>query len=371
MPSALVIGGTGPTGPPIVNGLIARGYEVALFHTGRHELPEQDRLAHLHGNPFEATSIAETLGIRRWDVVVATYGRVRLLADHLAGRCDHLLVVGGVPVYAGYVNPYAVFPTGLQLPVREARNELVPADAERYAGYNVAPIRLTEDHVFGLGRTGAFGATYFRYPTIYGPRNPHAWEWTVVRRVLDGRPWMILSDDGRGIHSRMGARNAAEAVLLAVDRPGVASGKAYNVADDDLVSIRQWAEVVAEAAGRRLEFKSLPGTLPSPGWGVIAFGYQGTASCVLDTSALRTDLGYSDVVPLRDGLIDTVEWMLSNTSEMYANPNIVDPFDYAAEDRLVAAYERAMSELDEYAAPFRTGVRQMPVPQTTRGASAG
>lgn len=367
MPRALVIGGTGPSGPPVVDGLLQRGYEVSIFHTGRHELTDGPPVEHLHGSPFDGESIAQTLGTRRWDVAVATYGSVRRLADHLAGRCEHFLVVGGVPVYAGYVNPYEVFPAGLQLPVRESRNPLVATDAGRYAGYNVAPIRITEDHVFGLGERGAFGATYFRYPTIYGPRNPHGWEWTVVKRVIDGRPWMILADDGRGVHSRMGSRNAAEAILLAIDRPGVAMGKAYNVADDDLVSIRQWVEVVADAAGRRLEIRSLPGALPSPGWAVIAFNYQATANCIVDTTAIRTDLGYRDVLPLREGLADTVEWMLANTEQMDANPNIIDPFDYEAEDRLVAAYERALADLAPYAEPFVTGVREMPVPQTSSG----
>ena len=37
---ALVIGGTGPTGHFIVNGLRARGFAVAMFHSGRHELAE-------------------------------------------------------------------------------------------------------------------------------------------------------------------------------------------------------------------------------------------------------------------------------------------------------------------------------------------
>jgi nucleoside-diphosphate-sugar epimerase len=366
---ALVIGGTGPTGPPLVDGLLERGHEVTLFHTGRHELPDGPDVRHVHGNPFDGDSIAESMGSETFDVVVATYGRVRVLADHFAGKCGHFLVVGGTPVYAGYVNPTECFPTGMRLPVRENVNPLVSRTAERSAGYNVAPIRITEDYVFGLGESGAFGATYLRYPTIYGPRNPHAWEWTVVRRVLDGRPWMILSDDGRGIHSRAGARNAAHAILLATDRPEVSKGKAYNVADDELVSIRQWAELVARAAGRDLAIRSLPGELPSPGWAVIAFGYQGTASCILDTTALREDLGYRDVLPLREGLTETVEWMLANVDEMRANPNITDPFDYPAEDELIAAYERAMRDLQPYAHPFTEGVRPMPVPQTTRGAA--
>ena len=34
----LVIGGTGATGPFVVDGLIKRGYEVTVFHRGVHEI---------------------------------------------------------------------------------------------------------------------------------------------------------------------------------------------------------------------------------------------------------------------------------------------------------------------------------------------
>lgn len=371
-PRALVVGGTGPTGPPLVDGLLDRGYDVTVFHTGRHELPDGPDIPHLHGNPYDADSIAATLGDARYDVVVATYGRVRLLAEHLAGRCDHFVAVGGTPVYDGYLNPDDHVPTGMQMPVRETAHPLVsPDDRRAAAGYRAAPVRRTEDAVFGLGAQGAFGATILRYPTIYGPRNPHPWEWTVVRRVLDRRPWMILADDGRGIHSRAGARNAAHALLLAVDRPEVAAGKAYNVADDELVSIRQWAELVAEAAGGMLPIRSLPGEVASPGWAVIAFSYQATASCVLDTTRIREDLGYRDVQPVREGLRETVAWMLAHRGQIDADPNVLDPFDYAAEDRLVTAYERCLAELAPLAEPFATGLRPMTTPQTAKGSGPG
>ncbi|MGD9986550.1 NAD-dependent epimerase/dehydratase family protein [Pseudonocardia sp.] len=365
MGTVLVVGGTGPTGPPIVDGLVARGHDVTVFHTGRHEIDGAPDVPHLHGSPFQAEGIADTLGRRTFDTVVATYGRVRLLASHLAGRCGHFVAVGGVPVYAGYVDPSSRFPHGLALPVRED-HPLVAPDAPRSAGYDVAPIRRTEDLVFSLAEQGAFGATYLRYPTIYGPRNPYAWEWNVVRRVLDGRRTVVLADGGHGIHTRMAVRNAAEAVLLAVDRPEVASGKAYNVADDSLVTFRQWVQLVAEAAGGELEIRSLPHELPSPGWAMSAFGGREVATCVLDTSTLRRDLGYRDVVGLREGLAETVAWMLAN-EDLMRRTGTTDPFDYAAEDALLAAYDDALAGLSGVAEPFRTGIGRMKVPQTAKG----
>lgn len=371
MTRTLVIGGTGPTGPHLVHGLVERGHDVTLFHTGRHEIDGLPDVPHLHGDPFDADGIRDTIGDGRYDVVVATYGRVRLIAEHVAGRCDHFVVVGGTPVYDGYLNPASHVPTGVWMPVREDVHPRVdPDDTASAAGYRGAPVRRTEDVVFGLHEKGAFAATYLRYPAVYGPRNPHPWEWTVVRRVLDGRPWMILSDDGCGVFSRASARNAAHALLLAIDRPEVSGGRAYNVADDDLLSIRQWAELVSEAAGRVLPIRSLPAELASPGWAVIAFGYQATPNCVLDTTRLREDLGYRDVQTVRDGIRETVEWMLENRERIAADPNVLDPFDYAAEDRLVAAYDRMLAELGPLAEPFATGLRPMTTPQTAKGSGA-
>ncbi len=365
--TALLVGGTGPTGPHMLTGLVERGLDVTMFHTGRHELPDLPDVPHLHGDPFSAEGIADALGDRSWDVVIATYGRVRLLARHLAGRCDQFLFVGGTPVYRGMVYPQDLDPPGLRTPVREDHPRVDPDDVPG-RGYGVGAIRRVEDTVFALGEEGAFAPTVFRYPTIYGPRNPHPWEWTVVRRILDGRPWITVPDDGRGTHSRCGHRNAAHSLLLAVDHPAAAAGKAYNVADDEVVSIRQWVELTARAAGGNLEVRSLPGEIPQPGWGMIAFGYQGTPNCIVDTTAIRRDLGYADVQPLEEGLAETVQHLLDERDAYYDHPNHVDPFDYEAEDALMAVWERARAELLAAAEPLARGLATMPTPQTASGA---
>jgi nucleoside-diphosphate-sugar epimerase len=64
--TALVIGGTGPTGPHIVAGLEARGFAVTILHTGRHELAELDHLPHLHGDVRSTEGLTEALGATTW-----------------------------------------------------------------------------------------------------------------------------------------------------------------------------------------------------------------------------------------------------------------------------------------------------------------
>ncbi|MEE8601441.1 nuclear transport factor 2 family protein [Euzebya tangerina] len=371
---ALLVGGTGPTGPHMLRGLLDRGFDVQMFHTGRHELPDQPDVPHIHGDPFSAEGIAEALGSEEYDVVIATYGRVRLLADELAGRCRQFLFVGGTPVYEGMVHPWMLDPPGLTVPVRED-HQRVPATEDGRGGYGVSAIRRVEDAVFGLDAEEAFDATVFRYPTIYGPRNPHPWEWTIVARALDRRPFILVPDDGRGTHSRCGARNAAHSVLLAVDHPRAAAGKAYNVADDEVVSIKQWAQITASVAAERLgrepvPVRAFPGVVPQPGWGMIAFGYQGTPNCIVDTSAIRRDLGYADVQGVRDGLAEVVEEMLADPDSYRDHPNNVDPFDYATEDRLVAAWDGMLEELHRLAEPLAEGLATMPTPQTASGSGS-
>ena len=61
---ALVVGGTGPTGPFIVKGLLQRGYEVSIFHRGNHEVEEiPPEVEHIHGDPhFRETIDGRAVG---------------------------------------------------------------------------------------------------------------------------------------------------------------------------------------------------------------------------------------------------------------------------------------------------------------------
>src|SRR3546814_4312901 len=61
---------------------------------------------------------AADLGTRRWDVVVATYGRIRYLAEALANRTGHFVSVSGAPVIGASVG----VPTTEDTPYEAAEN---------------------------------------------------------------------------------------------------------------------------------------------------------------------------------------------------------------------------------------------------------
>lgn len=97
---ALIIGGTGPTGPFIIDGLWKRGHQVTILHRGIHEVQLPPEVEHIHGDPHFAESLEQALGPRNFDLVIAMYGRVRHIAHVMKGRTPRLIAIGGMPYQA-------------------------------------------------------------------------------------------------------------------------------------------------------------------------------------------------------------------------------------------------------------------------------
>jgi nucleoside-diphosphate-sugar epimerase len=340
MSTALVIGGTGPTGHFLVNGLRARGYAVTIFHTGRHELAEiPPEVEHLHGDPFAPGALEAALGARSFDVCIATYGRLRRVAEAMRGRCGRFLSIGGVPAYRGFMNPELFTPAGLPVPVREDAPQ-VEHEVEDAKGFRIV---RTERAVFAAQPE----ATHFRYPYVYGPYQLVPREWSIVRRVLDGRPFIVLPEDGLTLHHHGYAGNLAHAVLLAVDRPEAAKGQTYHCADEEVLTLRQVVEIVSGALGRPLEIVSMPWRLATPARPLLAQPLP--THRVFDLGKIRSELGYRDRVPAREALARTARWLAAHPPPPGGQEETVlqDPFDYAAEDRLVEAWRRALATVPQ------------------------
>ena len=351
---ALLVGGTGPTGPYLLQGLLDRGYEVTIFHRGVHEAEGLPPVEHIHGDPHFQETIEEALQDRTFDLVLATYGRIRYLAEALAGRCRRFLAIGGVAAYRGLMEPEKLHPYGMKVLTKEHEDLATDPGGGSGAARFGYLVYATERRVLALHDAGAFQATIFRYPQIYGPRQLRPNEWSVIKRVLDRREYMILPDGGLAIVGRCAARNAAHCVLLAVDRPEAAAGQVYNCADEDQFTLRQWMELIVEFTGGALKPLSMPDSLAKPARPLFPLQTAAIHSLV-DITKAKTELGYRDALPAREALREAVEWLLANPVTPDQYPNFRDRFDYAAEDRLIAAYLKSLAELEQ-AHPFELPV---------------
>ncbi len=359
--SALVVGGTGPTGPHILRGLLERGYDVSIFHRGTHEPPDLPEVRHVHGDPHFAETIDVAVGRGKYDVVLAAYGRTTLLAEAFRGRAGHFLAIGGAPRYAGFNEPHRLIPGGPALPIREDAPSALTVDAEGSPAIAFARRMVqVEQAVFAAHPD----AIYLIYPIVYGPRTVWPWEWSVIKRVLDGRVALLIADQGHAVQSRVAAHNAAEFVLRAIDRAVAAKGQLYNVGDDLQYSVRQWVELLLERLGSTAQIVSVPSEVAP--W-VKAMYVPTSVSLgehsLFDTSKARHELGYRDVVGVRDGIDELLAWYRANPVDPTRSPAFVDSFDYDTEDALLRSWPTVAAQLrDRVAQRVPDGVHPMAHP---------
>jgi nucleoside-diphosphate-sugar epimerase len=339
---ALVIGGTGPTGPLVVNGLADRGFEVTILHGGQHEVDfGSARVTHIHADPHFEQTLRDGLADATYDLVVAQYGRLRVISDVLAGRAGRLVAVGGATaIFArddprwGELGRPALFPESSQIYERSE---------ERSTRIGLRMVQAME-RLFEHHEAGDYQATYLMYPVNYGPRNPGPYDWSVIRRILDGRRRIVIADGGQKLESRVSSVNAAHAVLTVIDKPEAAAGQRYIVADPYVYSMRQRIEFIARHLGAGIELVDLPW---DDAWPCHPYWRRTRGHNLCQSTRIRDELGFREVLEPDAAFGQAIDWLVAHPPEPggEAERQIGDPFDYAAEDALTSAWAQARASL--------------------------
>ncbi|MBI4496982.1 MAG: NAD-dependent epimerase/dehydratase family protein [Chloroflexi bacterium] len=346
----LVVGGTGPTGPLVVQGLLDRGHEVTMYHRGYHEvaeLPEVHR--HLHGDPYDRDALRSDVGMEDWDLVLGMYGRLRYLADIMVGRTRKLVGIGGTP---SIMQPqHLPFPRGLEFPLPEEHPTYTDRELSSY-GFAVAD---TERRVLAHHERGEYAVVLFRYTGLYGPRVPRNWMWPIVRRVLDGRPHIVIPGDGSQLRPMASVPNAAHQVLLACDRDE-GNGQVFYSVDATTYTLRDTIAIITEALGHRWDVVEVSHPLAYD----LATGYVSQRGQQLATEKLRTLLGYHDVVEPAQALAEAARWLVEHRGlldEEQMDDIVGNPYAYDLEDQLIAAFRRWQDEITRTLPAPKLGAR--------------
>jgi nucleoside-diphosphate-sugar epimerase len=333
----VVLGGTGFLGPEVLRQLIDTGCDVAIFHRGVTE-PELPSVQHLHGDRRELSTFRDAFRAFDPDVAVdmrpMTEDHARQLTSTFAGVAKRSVVISSADVYRAYgrlnltePGPPDPVPLGEDAPLRE----------QLYADRNAKPHDRTEilEHYDKLlvervvSSEPRLPAAILRLGMVHGPRSYRHYPY--LKRMVDGRPGIILAEAWAHWRGTLAySENVAAAVVLAATRSD-AQG-AYNVGDATPTAIADLVATMAAAAGWDGRVVAAPADdLPvsmRPGAGLAQ-------ELILDSTRIRSELGYEEPVSRPVGIQRAVEWMLGHP------PTADDPMgrldlDYRAEDAILA-----------------------------------
>jgi nucleoside-diphosphate-sugar epimerase len=322
----LILGGTGLTGPFTTRFLVEQEHQVTLFHRGRHTAHLPASVNYIIGERRELDHFIDEFKRLAPDVVLDMLAFTRLDAEMLMrvfkGIAKRVVVPSSIDVYRVFGRLHGTEPGPLEpIPLAEDAplREKLSIHQEDYEKRWVEEVVMSDPNL---------PATILRYPMIYGP-NDGGRTFDLIKRVLDNRPVIPLDEKvARWRWSRGFAENVAWATTLAVTREQ-ASNRIYNVAEPEGLSYLEWTQRVTRAAGWMGHIVLLP-------HGHLTLGDSNYEHhWVVDTTRIRAELGYMEVVPQEEAIGRTVAWQLANPLGKFESKD----FDYAEEDRILTQLE--------------------------------
>ena len=336
----LIVGGTGFIGPKVLGELCDRGHDVALFHRGQTAREPPKTVSEILGDRDELSGFKRRFADFNPDVVPHMIAFMKqhaeVAAKTFAGIARRMVMISSQDVYRAYGRIIEVEPGEPDaVPLTEdapLRERLYPYRADTPREDN-DPNRWMDDYEKILIEEVTMShadlqGTVLRLPMVYGPRDRQHRLFEFLKRMDDGRSAILLERyvaDWRWTRAYVG--NVAHAIVLAVENDH-AAGKNYNIGDEPNLSMAEWVTEIGKAAGwdgdvLAVAKEHLPEHLNQE--------MNTSQDLVVDTSRIRDELGYTEIVPMDEALKRTIEWERENP------PAEIDKkqFDYEAEDAVL------------------------------------
>jgi nucleoside-diphosphate-sugar epimerase len=256
--NTLVIGGTRNLGPPLVGALLERGHRVAVFNRGVTpcELPRE--VERLSGDRQDPAQLRAALGGRSFDLVVDTTLYERAEAEAIAELLD------------GRVGRYVFLSTGQVYLVREGLRR--PFAEDDYEGPLLPePAADGPDHddwLYGIGKRGAedafiraweqrrFPYTSLRMPMVHSELDHYRRIYNYFLRLKDNGPILVPDGAHQPLRHVYGGDVIRAVMLLSEMEAG--KGRAYNLSQDETVSLEDFLGLLAEITGTRARLVRVP-----------------------------------------------------------------------------------------------------------------
>ncbi len=256
---SLVIGGTRNLGPSIVQALLQQGHNVTVLNRGQttDDLPPQ--VERLLGDRTKPEQLKEALGGREFDLVVDTTlyngAEAEAVVELLSGRAGRYVFLSTGQVYL--VRP------GLQRPFREedysgpVMDPPPQSNASDYQNWLYGFDKRAAEDVFARAwEQRRFPFTSLRLPIVNSERDHYERLYGYFLRLRDGGPILVPEGEGLPLRHVYGEDVAHAIVRLVSGDEG--KGRAYNIGQDETLSLQQFLELLAKLMGSTLHLAQAP-----------------------------------------------------------------------------------------------------------------
>jgi nucleoside-diphosphate-sugar epimerase len=267
--------------------------------------------------PFEAAHAEQLLTLEAGALVAISSASV--YADERGRTLDE----------AQGVDDFPDFP----LPIPERQPTVEPGDET----YSTKKARVEGI----LLENGRIPAAIVRPCAIYGKGDRMGREWYFVKRALERRPHVVLTNRGAGHFHTTASENIGELVRLLADQPRTG---AFNCGDPDPPTVLEISRAIGDAAGHR--FAEVLLEEPASRGDVGQTPWSAPKPLLIDMAKAERELGYRPATSWAEAVPRQVRWLIEATRdrdwrEVLTRGADYLKFEYEAEDALVASLAKA------------------------------
>jgi nucleoside-diphosphate-sugar epimerase len=251
----LIIGGTRNVGHFLTLELLKKGHRVTVFNRGKtpDELPPE--VQRLQGDRSDPHALSRALAGRSFDVVVdmALYNATdaKVIAELLDGRTGGYLFLSTGQVYLVREEcPRPFIETATEKPLLPAPLPGTRNHDEWLYGVNKSQAEAIMMEAWQAGR---FSVTILRLPMVNSERDHFHRVHGYLLRMRDGGP--ILLPTGKHLRLRHVYAGDVVQAIMRVIQTGSREGRAYNISQDETVTIDDFLFLLAAIAGHDLKLK--------------------------------------------------------------------------------------------------------------------
>jgi nucleoside-diphosphate-sugar epimerase len=313
-----------------VRSLAGDGWQLTV--AGRHERPADNEFDYVALDRDHEGALAVADG---FDLLVDVIPFEAAHAEQLLQLdVGAIVAISSASVYADEQGRTLDEATGIDdfpefpVPIPETQPTVEPGDAN-YSTKKAKVERILLDN-------GRVSAAVVRPCAIYGEGDRMGREWHFVKRAVDRRPFVVLTNRGAGHFHTTASENIGELVRLIAAQPRT---EVYNCGDPDPPTVLEIARAIGDAAGHPFREMILPE--PTPRGELGQTPWSTPKPLLVDMAKAERELGYRPVETWTAALPRQVEWLLNATRdrdwrEVLPRGAQYLQFDYEGEDGLVA-----------------------------------